>query len=819
MQFLKKIGLGRFIPIALTVVSIAVAFVCIRAVDDMIDANAWVEHTHEVIAEAENIESSAVDMEAGMRGYLLAGKEEFLDPYHHGADEFTQRVAALKQTVSDNPPQVELLGEIDQTIQHWQTLVSKPAIELRQSIGHGQTMNDLARLVAQARGKDYFDRFRDQVFVFSDQERRRLEQRKVASQEARQTAIESLKTIDRANAWVSQSHTVIVDAQEILASAVDMQLGMRGFLLTGQSNALAPYRKGARAFYEKAQTLKKTLADHPQQVRLLDEMTENIRQWQAKVADPAIASVRAAGPRSKLSFETQPDSESGYLQTCRQQIATLIQRESNRLSKRQQESRQATAQIGRCVDLMSDSDLGVQQTYRVIGEANQLLASAVDMETGMRGYLLAGKETFLEPYQAGQAAFAKQSNQLQQTVKDNPQQVAQVKALTGTIEQWIQNVTEPMIDLRRKIGDSQTMDDMADLVAQAKGKMYFDTFRDQIETFAGRERELMAKRKQKAFRGANAAWYMIVGGTMLIILLSCIASTAMRRSITSPLRHSVLNLKRMSNERLQKLGLRLSSSASETAEQARMVGLTSNELSENASALGSAVEQLDLSIREISTNTTTAVEIAGNAVLAAKQSGTVINELNGNANQIGELIKSIHSIAEQTNLLALNATIEAARAGEAGKGFAVVANEVKELAFETSKATKHIVVSIEAIQAGTSEAVAAINRVSNVIGEINERQSSIASAVQEQSAMTSEITRAIDGFVHGSGEIVNGIGLVADRAKATDTDSSEPLRTAADIDQLAGELLCLVGQTSRAVQAAKAAGQESDQDSDAALAI
>ena len=38
----SKIGLGRFIPIALTVVSIAVAFVCIRAVDDMIDANAWV---------------------------------------------------------------------------------------------------------------------------------------------------------------------------------------------------------------------------------------------------------------------------------------------------------------------------------------------------------------------------------------------------------------------------------------------------------------------------------------------------------------------------------------------------------------------------------------------------------------------------------------------------------------------------------------------------------------------------------------------------------------------------------------------------------
>ncbi len=34
----------------------------------------WVDHTHEVIADAEELLASAVDMETGMRGYLLAGK-------------------------------------------------------------------------------------------------------------------------------------------------------------------------------------------------------------------------------------------------------------------------------------------------------------------------------------------------------------------------------------------------------------------------------------------------------------------------------------------------------------------------------------------------------------------------------------------------------------------------------------------------------------------------------------------------------------------------------------------------------------------------
>lgn len=177
-----------------------------------------------------------------------------------------------------------------------------------------------------------------------------------------------------------------------------------------------------------------------------------------------------------------------------------------------------------------------------------------------------------------------------------------------------------------------------------------------------------------------------------------------------------------------------------------------------------AASQLNAAVNDIDGQVGRSTGIAGAAVRQAEATNATIRGLTDAVQRIGQIVRLIGSIASQTNRLALNATIEAVRAGDAGRGFAVVAREVKALATQTAQATDEVARQIAAVHQETQGAVAAIQGISETIGEINSVAAGVAGAVSQQKAATMAIAHSIRQAAEGNTVVTRGIVELSDAA-------------------------------------------------------
>ena len=135
----------------------------------------------------------------------------------------------------------------------------------------------------------------------------------------------------------------------------------------------------------------------------------------------------------------------------------------------------------------------VEHTDRVINNTNRAMKLSIDMETGMRGYLLTGEQHFLDPYEVAKPVLLAELAGIKELVVDNPTQLDRFRRLLTLQEEW-NRFAQGMIDLRRSNGDFLSP------VQSGRGKRITDEIRMEYDQAVAMEQQLRLTRNAEVTR-------------------------------------------------------------------------------------------------------------------------------------------------------------------------------------------------------------------------------------------------------------------------------------------------------------------------------
>lgn len=145
----------------------------------------------------------------------------------------------------------------------------------------------------------------------------------------------------------------------------------------------------------------------------------------------------------------------------------------------------------RATQQLLDANRQIEHTLAVEAQLENIGALLRDAETGQRGYLLTGQESYLQPYEVATQQLPAAMQRLGGMVADNPEQVKNVERLQNL-------TTSKLAELRNTVERYRQghPDAARDLIQSNLGKRFMDEIRSTLANMDQIERNLLAQRKQ-----------------------------------------------------------------------------------------------------------------------------------------------------------------------------------------------------------------------------------------------------------------------------------------------------------------------------------
>ncbi|MCX7335664.1 MAG: methyl-accepting chemotaxis protein [Hyphomicrobiales bacterium] len=371
-------------------------------------------------------------------------------------------------------------------------------------------------------------------------------------------------------------------------------------------------------------------------------------------------------------------------------------------------------------DQLRDATDARSRSNQLIRALDGFRAAMLNQETGLRGYLITGRDGSLEPYRLGRQTLDEAIDRLRSLIGEDPERTRLLADAVAAARSWQTEVGEVAV---RIAADPAKRDEAVHIEADGQGKRLFDTFREKLAAIEGLEGAVRAGLAERVARGERNEGLALWGGTLITLLICLGIGVAINRLVVRPLVGVMGFVGRVGEGDLSsKLDVRAGGEVGRLSTTLNTMVAGLSDLQETAAT----VDEITHSGAQISKRATEVIATAQATAQTSRQglravsdtakamdaireqaeavAGNIVS-LSEKTQTIGDIIETVNDISERTHLLALNAAIEAAAAGESGRSFAVVAAEMKLLADQAKAATGQVRAILGEIQRGINTSV------------------------------------------------------------------------------------------------------------------
>ena len=220
------------------------------------DSEAEVDHSNVVYKDLERVLSLARDAETGQRGFIITGRDEYLEPYHEAGAQMGAQLDSLKALLAQDPVQEQRLARL-RTLLEDKRRELRSVIDLRRAQGFAAAQ----AIVSNDTGKLFMDRARAIVAEMERDVATQLAARQAAARRTRNLAVavglaSGLLTVFICLSFGALSRRLLRQAAELTASMFEQKELLEVTLASIGDGVIATDTEGRVTYFNRvAETL------------------------------------------------------------------------------------------------------------------------------------------------------------------------------------------------------------------------------------------------------------------------------------------------------------------------------------------------------------------------------------------------------------------------------------------------------------------------------------------------------------------------------------------------------------------------------------